>query len=221
MNRFFRKILAPLPFVVRWYVSKERTYHHQNLSITVMPGVFHPGLFFSTNMLLEFIKQQNLKGAVVLEVGAGTGILSLVANKMGATVTATDISSIALENIHTNAKKNNASISIVRSDLFTDLPPSIYDWIFVNPPYYPKQPKKEEEFAWYCGEQHEYFINFFRTIHPFLSDKTRTIMVLSDVCDLATIFKIAAEHGFQLMKVSEKKIWIDGKNYIFEIKQTA
>ena len=136
-------------------------------------------------------------------------------------MTATDISSIAIENIYTNAKKNNASINIVLSDLFTNLPSSVYDWIFVNPPYYPKQPKKEEEFAWYCGEQHEYFINFFSTIHPFLSDKTRTIMVLSDVCNLDTIFKIASEHGFQLVKILEKKIWIDGKNYIFEIKQAV
>ncbi len=136
---------------------------------------------------------------------------------MGAKVTAVDISSLAIENTKVNTKKNNAEITIVQSDLFERLTSS-FDWIFVNPPYYPKKATKEEEFAWYCGEQHEYFSKFFSKLSSVAHDKSQIIMVLSEVCDLKTIFRIASDHHFELVKILEKKVWLDGKNYIFQIK---
>lgn len=221
MNRLIQKILLPLPILVRWYLSKKRTYRYGDIAVDVLPGVFHPGLFFSTKMLMEFVSKQPLKGARVLEVGAGTGIVSILAGKMGATVTATDISSHAVENIHINTKKNNVSLKIVQSDLFEELPAAPFDWIFVNPPYYPRSPRKEEEFAWYCGELHEYFSRFFSTVSKVSDSNTQIIMVLSKVCDLPAITRIAAENRLLLAKLREKKVLIDGENYIFQVKLIA
>ncbi|CAN5513551.1 class I SAM-dependent methyltransferase [soil metagenome] len=217
MNRLIRKLLFPLPYVVRWYLSRERTYQYKDLSIVVLPGVFHPGLFFSTNMLLEFISRQSLAGLKVLEVGAGTGIISLLAGRMGAEVTATDISSVAIENIRRNALKNNAQFTIIQSDLFERVRLHKYDWIIVNPPYYPRNPKKEEDYAWHCGEQYEYFEKFFAGVLAYLSDRGQIIMVLSDVCDLVTIKRIGKENGFEFVIVLEQEVWLDGKNYIFRV----
>jgi release factor glutamine methyltransferase len=217
MNRVVRKLLSPLPSVVRWYLSKKRTYRYKEISIDVLPGVFHPGLFFSTNILMEFASGQSFQRASVLELGAGTGILSILTGKMGGIITASDISSVAIENIRINAKKNDASITIIKSDLFEQLSGS-FDWIFVNPPYYPKPPIREEDFAWYCGENHEYFARFFSTLNSVSHDNTHIIMVLSEVCDLQVILKIASEHHFQMEKILEKKVWLDGKNYLFRIK---
>ncbi len=221
MTNLFRKILQPLPHLVRWYLSKERSYHYQGLRIDITPGVFHPGLFFSTKMLLRFLEKQSIKDATVLEIGAGTGIISLLAAKMGAKVTATDISQLAIENIGINARKNNLPLDIIQSDLFETLPVTKFDWILLNPPYYAKQPMREEELAWYCGEHHEYFIRFFTSLPLFITSNTNTVMVLSDVCDLPAIFRIGSEHNFEFVKLSEKNIWVDGKNYIFKIRQIA
>lgn len=219
MTSLFRNILRPLPHLIRWYLSKKRSYHYQGLFIDITPGVFHPGLFFSTKMLLRFLEKQSIKDATVLEIGAGTGIISLLAAKMGARITATDISQLAIENIRLNARKNNLPLNIIQSNLFENLPAEQFDWILVNPPYYAKQPMREEEFAWYCGEHHEYFIRFFTSLPSFITSKTNTVMVLSDVCNLPVIFRIGSEHNFEFVKLSEKNIWVDGKNYIFQIKQ--
>ena len=221
MTSLFRNILRHLPHLVRRYLSKKRSHHYQGLFINITPGVFHPGLFFSTKMLLQFLEKQSIKDATVLEIGAGTGIISLLAAKMGAKVTATDISQLAIENIRLNARKNNLPLNIIQSDLFENLPAKQFDWILVNPPYYAKQPMREEEFAWYCGEHHEYFIRFFTSLPLFITIKTNTVMVLSDVCNLPVIFRIGSEHNFEFVKLSEKNIWVDGKNYIFQIKQIA
>ena len=217
MNRLIRKILFPLPYIVRWYLSWERKYRYKDISITVLPGVFHPGFFFSTNMMLEFISKQSLSGSKVLEVGAGTGILSILAAKMNADVTAIDISSQSIENIQRNTDKNRVAITVIKSDLFKNVPVKAFDWIVVNPPYYPRKPKNEQDLAWQCGEHHEYFVEFFSTVSSYLSGTSRIIMVLSDVCDLATITTIAREKGFYFVTLEEKEVWLDGKNYIFEI----
>lgn len=221
MNKFLRKILAPLPGLVRWYLSKKRSYRHEDLTIEVLPGVFHPGLFFSTKMLLRYIAGQSLKGTSVLELGAGTGMISLQAASMGAGATATDISPLAVRNIYLNAIANKATVTIIQSDLFDNIPPQKFNWIFINPPYYAKKPRRPEDYAWFCGEQHEYFTALFAQLPPYITSETQVIMVLSQVCDLQTIFRIASQHKFEFVMRQEKRVWIDGKNYIFQIRRTT
>lgn len=219
MTSLFRKILRPVPHLIRWYLSKKRSFQYHDLFVDIIPGVFHPGFFFSTKMMLQFAEKQSFQGSTLLEIGAGTGIISLLAANMGAKVTATDISQLAIENIRLNAGKNHLPLTIIQSDLFENIPITSFDWILVNPPYYAKKPIHEEDFAWYCGEHHEYFIRFFRSLPTFITSKTNTVMVLSDVCNLPVIFRIGSEHNFEFVKLSEKNIWVDGKNFIFQIKQ--
>src|SRR6185437_14964132 len=108
------------PFL-SWYLSKERNYKYKNLNLTISPGVFHPGLFFSTKILIEFLEKIPLNGKKVLELGAGSGLISLEITKKGADVIASDISSKAVNNIKENAFKNNIRLNVVQSDLFNSL----------------------------------------------------------------------------------------------------
>ncbi|HWA34153.1 MAG TPA: methyltransferase [Cyclobacteriaceae bacterium] len=217
MNRVLQRILLPLPSIVRWYLSKKRIYKSRGLRIIVLPGVFHPGFFFSTEMMLQYLSQQSFRGKSVLEVGAGTGIISLFIAKQGGDVTATDISERAIENIRLNASENNLPLTVVRSNLFDHIDGK-YEWIVVNPPYYARNPLTEAEYAWHCGENHEYFRTFFSGLAAHMSAGCRAVMVLSDVCDLKTIFQIASENNFKLETQQEKNVWADGRNYIFSIK---
>ena len=218
MNRLLRKILLPMPRLVDWYLSKKRTYRYQNLIVEVKPGVFHPGFFFSTQMLLRFAAAQPLKDTTVLELGAGTGLISIQSARMGAIVTATDISLAAIEGIRANSIANQVSITVVHSDLFKNLEGCKFDWIFINPPYYARSPMKEQDHAWYCGEHYEYFIEFFKNLSSHVTSTSQVIMVLSDVCNLKAIFHIANEYQFECLLREERYVWTDGRNYIYQIK---
>src|SRR5690349_14157102 len=205
MRRYFKTvagfILIPL---TRWYLRKERKFSYDDIHIRVFTGVFHPGFFGSTRFLLQFLKKQDLKNKSLLELGCGTGLISIQAAKAGAQVTASDLNPKAIENCRVNANANNVQIKIVQSDLFQNLLSQVFDWIIINPPYYSKKPKNDEELAWYCGEDLEYFKKLFSQIPDHTNNQSEVIMILSQACDIKGITELAKSEGFRFYLLEEE-----------------
>lgn len=213
-----RPIAPLLKILAGIYTKKERRFSYKNITIIVSPGVFHPGLFFSTKMFLNFIDTLNLENKTVLELGAGTGIISILAAKKGAEAYASDISTKAVKNIGMNAEMNNVWINLFTSDLFRHIPDMQFDYIFINPPYYNRDPKKEEEYAWFCGSNFEYFKSLFSSLSSYMKKNSKTFMILSEVCDIQKIKSIGAGNELEWKVKMKKQFWGE-KNFIFEIKQ--
>jgi len=216
MRRIIKRILDPfLKFGFSKYYKKPRKYNYENIEVLVYPEVFPPHLTISTKILLDFIKPLNLQNKSVLELGCGSGIISLFASSKGANVTASDINPIALDALKIASKKNNASISILNSDLFDAIKNKSFDYIIINPPYYPKNPENIKEQAWFCGEDFEYFKKLFLQLPDFLNN-TNALMILSQDCNINKIQEIASENQLILENIFEKKV-LSEKNYIFKI----
>ena len=207
-------ILKPLSDL---YLNRTRSYSSHGLKIKVLPSVFHPGLFISTELIIAFLEDKELDGKSFLELGAGSGLVSLFAAKKGAKVTSSDISQKAIENIKINSEQNNLPLTIIHSDLFDKFPQQPFDWIFINPPFYPKNPQNEKEMAFYCGEGFEYFIRLFAQIKDFIHEKTFIYMILSEDCDLKKIESIANSEGFQWVIEEKRQKWGE-LNFIFRIE---
>jgi len=201
------------------YLSKERDYKYKNINIKVFPGVFHPGFFFSTKFLLKYLERIVLNQKYILELGAGSGLISIYSAKKGAFVTASDISLTAVYNIEKNSKMNDAYVEVVHSDLFDDIPQRRYDYIIINPPYYKKTPTSEKEFAWYGGDDFQYFRKLFSQLGNFIYENTNVIMVLSDDTHIEMIKSIAQDSKFTMKEELRKKIWGE-EHYIFNIKSS-
>lgn len=206
------------PYILN-HLKKERTFRHQGISIIVKPGVFHPRFFFSSLLLIDFLKQKDIRQKKLLDLGAGAGLLAIYAAKNGAQVTAVDISRTSIENINLNSENNNVKIDVFLSDLFEALQNKIFDYILVNPPYYKKKPKLEAEFAWFCGEHMEYFHRLFKQLPVYLNANGSMYMILSQDCDISEITHIAIQNNCEIREVfKQKKLW--EWNFIFEIKVT-
>jgi len=204
------------PFVQR-YISKERDYKFGEIKLKILPGVFHPAFFFSTKFLLKHLEQFDLKEKKIFELGAGSGLISFTAEKQGAVVTASDLSEVAIKGLHLNKEKLHSKITITKSDLFDQIEVQQFDFIIINPPYFAKNPTSDSELAWYCGEHFEYFEKLFSQLNSFVVPSVEIIMILSEECDILTIEKIAAAHGFFLKETNRKKFWWEW-NFIFEIR---
>ena len=213
-TRFYQPILA-------YYLKKPRVFIYKPFSLIIFPEVFHPAFFYSTKFLLNYLQQINFSNKYVIVVGAGNGLISFSLSLKAKKVVALELSKQAIRGLEINHQKNNDLLPkdvlhIIESNLFEALIPSVFDYIVVNPPYYPNKIKNDAELAWNCGLEFEYFKNFFSQVVNFMDEKSKIIMVLSDQCNLNEINRIAAKNGFK-MEVKAKKTFLIEDNYIFEI----
>ncbi|HET7898411.1 MAG TPA: methyltransferase, partial [Flavisolibacter sp.] len=195
-----------------------RSFSFENIRLTIPPEVFHPGFFFSTKLLLRCLSRFNLANKTFLELGAGSGLLSVYAAQREACVTASDINPFAVAAILKNAQKNRVFIRAIQSDLFAHLPPQAFDFIIINPPYYKKTPATWKEHAWYCGENGEFFRGLFAGLETYMHAASVILMVVCDGCDRPMIKAFAAAHSFQLDCIVKTRNLLE-KNFVYRIQK--
>jgi release factor glutamine methyltransferase len=217
MRRIVRSLAAVFykPLLVKW-LSKERTYTHQGTRLKIHPQVFHPGFFFSTKILLQNLAGLTLQGKTLLELGAGSGLISISAAKAGAKVTATDINPVAIDYLRQNMQLNGVDLKLIFSDLFKLIPQQCFDIIAINPPYYFETPSNFAQHAWYCGRNGEYFHGLFKSLSNYIDQKTVILMVLCEGSNRAAIHSIGKEYGFGFECVQTAQNLIE-RNYIYQI----
>lgn len=118
----WKKYFAPIPvgsslvIMPSWLEAKDES----RTVVYVDPGMaFGTGNHESTLLCLEALEGIDLEGKDCLDLGSGSGILSIYMKKKGARrVVATDIDQDAIDAIQMNAKKNNVDIEILLTDLF-------------------------------------------------------------------------------------------------------
>lgn len=200
-------------------MSNGQEYQTHGLTLQLHPSVFHPGLFFSTNILVDFVLSKDIIGKDVLELGAGSGLISLKLAEKGAHSYASDINPEAIESINKSAIHNNLRVTTIHSNLFDNIKKDDFDFILINPPYFPKTPKNDREKAFYCGANFEYFHKLFAQLPLYMLVNNSIFMILTDDCDLQQINKIASSQNLKMEVVQEKKKWGE-KNLIFKISKT-
>ncbi|XP_053868878.1 protein-lysine methyltransferase METTL21C isoform X1 [Malaclemys terrapin pileata] len=138
------KILQKWIPTVSPYFDKEH-YCYADHQITIQESLDHfgaivwPGALALSQYLESNQQEINLKDKKVLEIGAGTGLVSIVASILGAYVTATDLPEV-LENLKLNISRNTQNMNIhqpeVRKlvwgeDLNEDFPKSTHHYDFI------------------------------------------------------------------------------------------
>jgi len=203
--------------LLKKYLAKTRSYSYRNIRLQIPSSVFHPRFFFSTHLLLDQIKKFPLENKKLLEPGAGSGLISIYAAQRGAAVTATDINPTAIKFLYHNSNANHVRLTVIESDLFERVRPQVFDIIAINPPYYKKQPQSFDDYAWFCGENGEYFEQLFAGLKKYMHSETMVLMVLCDGCDIEMIQQLARENGYSMQAIYTKKNILE-TNFIYRIQ---
>jgi release factor glutamine methyltransferase len=197
MGRIYKPLLIP-------WLSSTRTYVYKGIQLLAPSEVFHPGFFLSTKLLLKYISRQPLQNRLFLELGAGSGLISLFMSRKGAKVTATDINPQAIEFLERNSAYNGIPIDVIHSDLFCLIPVQRFDIIAINPPYYKGKPLN--------------LAGLFSGLIHYTHEDTAIWMALSDGCDMELVGRLAKQHGWALHCVYSKNNLLE-KNFIYKLEQ--
>jgi len=157
--------------------------------IVINPGkAFGTGLHESTQLCLELMEELDFKGKKVLDVGCGSGILSIYAAKQGAEkVVAVDIDPFAVEETIENSKANKVEEKIEAFQGSAKDVDGTFDVVLAN-----------------------LEIHIFRDVLKDISSKVGEVGIFSGlykVDELVEFLQMANKFGLKPKKVIEKKDW--------------
>ncbi len=150
----------------------------------------------------------------VLEVGCGSGYVSICAATVAKRVVASDISFEAVRDTVRNARANGVEdhLTVLQSDLLTSLHPSArFDIIAFNPPYLPAdQTQTTLDQALIGGEYGvEIAEKFIHQAVGHLRQSGRIYIVMSTRCDCARLERLMVAQGLDVDKVISRKFFYE------------
>jgi release factor glutamine methyltransferase len=187
------------------------------IDIDTVDEVYNPN--DDSYMLLKIVEVAS--GENFLEVGAGTGLIAIHAARIGANVTATDVSPHAVELTRRNAIKNQVRMHVLQSDLFEKVN-GYFDVIAFNPPYLPGDSSSTTwiERSWTGGQKgSEIPVNFLDQAWRYLAPGGRIYMVLSSLTGLTSVLKAAKERYDSEMLEEQRMFFESLFAYRFRMKR--
>jgi release factor glutamine methyltransferase len=222
-----KKILRRMVFwllynaYVKRRISKIDNTSILGFSLSVPPTVFHPKLYHSSKYFGSFLIEMDLKNKNILEIGCGSGILSLVVASKGANVVAVDINPEAVRATADNAKRNRLcdNIRAIESDLFGKVAVDTrFDLVIMNPPYYAGRPDTISDYAWRAGEKYEFFDRFAEHVGDFLASNGSILMILSSDSDISRIENSFTAKKYKMTELRSKKLLFETLK-IFQVER--
>ena len=177
---------------------------HEDLGIEVPEGVYYPAE--DSFLLVDVLEAEDILGENVLEMGCGSGFLSILCAKRGADVTAADITEEAVNAAKTNAQSNGLKIHIVQSDLFENVNGK-FDIIVFNPPYLPKEDDEEGDITYTGGQTgREVIEKFIAQCKWHLEDKGRVLLLISSLTGYEEVIACFNDSGFSVKTKAKQKL---------------
>ncbi len=210
--RLAKILRTPLEFSILFFVSYLRKMNRDTkvaeLRLHTAMDVHHPGFSSSSRILAAYLSKKNFTDANVLDMGAGVGVLGLIAAKKGAKVIAVDNNSLAVQLTRMNAERHHlgAKISCIESDLFERISTeSAFDYILFNPPFLPKKDAAQKYgIEQVAAARLELLQVFFNHAHRFLSQNGRVITIVNSDMPLAKIDQLITESGWEIERELSK-----------------
>lgn len=163
--------------------------------------MFNPNDYFSSKIFADFILSLgDLGGKYILDMGCGSGIVSVFAASKNACCLAVDVNPVSVKTTEENAKQNNfgEKIKTLQSDLFEHIKAEEkFDIIFFNPPYYEKEPHTDFEKAFFTGKDFRVIRKFLQRAAAHLALDGVIYFITSSDLNIDLFLKMVSAGGFE------------------------
>ncbi|MER6012425.1 HemK2/MTQ2 family protein methyltransferase [Streptomyces bluensis] len=172
-------------------------------------GVYRPQ--DDTRMLSRAMRREAITPRTeVLDLGTGSGVLAVEAARLGARVTAVDISWLAVAVARLNAFRNRQTMRVRHGDLVSAVPGRRFDLVVANPPYVPSPggaPLRGPARAWNAGADGRLLLDRICDTAPAVMRSGGTLlMVHSELCGVAVTLSRLSGAGLDAEVVDRARI---------------
>ncbi len=183
------------------------------MKIKVNPGVYQTS--GDSELMAESVEMT--KNEDFLEIGCGTGVISIALAKRAGNGIGIDINDKAVENSKQNAEAQNvANVEFFKSDVFEKVKGK-FDVIICNPPY-TKHEVRDNIDRMFWDPEDEMKQRFFKEVGEYLKPNGKVYFGWADFADIDIDlpFKLAEESGFKLVNTFSKPHGNDFAFYVLE-----
>jgi len=156
-----------------------------------------------TELMIETVDIKS--NQTFLEIGCGTGIVSIIIAKKAKSGIGVDINDLAVENSKDNARLNKiTNLQFFKSDVFENVT-SKFDVIICNPPY-TNHSVSDDIDRMYWDPNDEMKIKFFRNVRKYLKKNGKIYFGWANFADIDVDLplKLAQENKLKLVKIYEQ-----------------
>jgi release factor glutamine methyltransferase len=183
--------------------------HFGNYVFNIWENVYEPAedsFLFAENLDVE-------KGAQVLDVGTGCGILGILAAEKAGNVVAFDLNPSAVRCARENSALNNvrSKMAFMQADLLTALnEKATFDLILFNAPYLPSAEDEAESWigrSWAGGINGRQVIDrFISEASPHLKPNSRILLMQSTLTNVEETIRKFEERNLKVSFKAERKL---------------
>ena len=159
-----------------------------------------------TFLMLDALAKIPIEGKKVLDVGTGSGILSLFCAARGAHVTATDVNELCLQTAQKAAGALGLSIRAILSDMFSNVRGQ-FNLIIFNPPYLPSS-TVEDRTVDGGPDGTALSKRFLRSLADHLERDGTALLLVSSLNDSASLFS-AGIPEFQYEVTAKRSLFFE------------
>lgn len=187
------------------------------MKIVVNPGVYQTS--GDSDLMAESVQIEVDEN--FLEIGCGTGVVSIAVAKRAKNGLGVDINDKAVENSRQNVEAQGVkNIDFLVSNVFENVEGK-FDVIICNPPY-TKHEVRDNIDRMFWDPEDEMKRRFFREVSKFLKPNGKIYFGWADFGDIDVDlpFKLTEENGYELVNKFSKPHGNDFTFYVLEFKST-
>ena len=159
----------------------------------------------------------HLEGMKVLEVGSGSGAVSVEAARRGADVVAVDVNPSAVQATRKAAYDAHVTVVACEGDLYEPVDDERFDLILCNPPYLPDEPKDPDVSVDGGPQGWEFIDRLLAGAKDHLTPEGKVLLIFSSHSKPDKVAISLHKHGFESKLLAKREMGFFEELFLVEL----